>query len=195
MNIKVTLTFVFFTLFIGCKMKSQCDTYTKVINKSIETDYNTFLQENAKKIRNGEFKSDPLDYYTNFNNCNRKGILFSFPKDSIFVMENNIEDDYAGTIVNITSFYMKDKVFFFKSTNKDVDSLNVDRNYILNNKYNDGESYKYISMLKQGKLSKVKVAQTSTCTPLKDMTFLSLIVDKKLKKIYKICSGEVIELK
>lgn len=194
MNIKVvTLTFAIFTLFIGCKMKSQCDTYSKVINKSIETDYNIFFKENAKKIKTGEIKPDPLNFYTSFNTCSRKNILFSFPKDSIFVMENNREDDYAGTVVNTTSFYKKDKVFFFRSTNKDIDSLNVDRNYILNNKYNDGESYKYISQLKQGKLS--KTAQNSSCVPLKDMTFLSLIVDKKLKKIYKICSGKVIELK
>jgi|GEM_PF-3638179 len=193
MNIKVTLTFAIFTLFIGCKMKSQCDTYSKIINKSIETDYNIFFKENAKKIKTGEFKPDPLNFYTSFNTCSRKNILFSFPKDSIFVMENNREDDYAGTVVNTTSFYKKDKVFFFRSTNNDIDSLNVDRNYILNNKYNDGESYKYILQLKQGKLS--KTAQNSSCVPLKDMTFLSLIVNKKLMKIYKICSGKVIELK
>ncbi|CEJ70338.1 hypothetical protein BN1195_02644 [Chryseobacterium oranimense G311] len=64
---------------------------------------------------------------------------------------------------------------------------------LLNNKYNDGESYKYISQLKQGKLS--KTPREANCTPLEDIIFLSLIVDKKLKKIYKICSGKVIELK
>ncbi|MCS4302643.1 hypothetical protein [Chryseobacterium sp. BIGb0232] len=190
MNIKSTIMIFIITIFFtGCKIKSQCNIYSSIINKSIKSDYNKFLKENVSKIKAGEIKIDPLEYYINFNSCNRKNILFSFPKDSIFVMENNVDDDYAGTIVNSTSIYKNNKVFFFRSTNQNIDSLNLDKDYILNN-----SSYAYILKLKQGKLLRTKVLQNSKCIPLKDMTYISLIVDKKLKKIYRVCSEEFVGL-
>ncbi|UKB81361.1 hypothetical protein [Chryseobacterium sp. MEBOG07] len=194
MNIKNTIIIFVVTIFLtGCKMKSQCNIYSSIINRSINSDYNTFLKENVNKLKMGKIKPDPLNHYTSFNSCNRKNILFSFPKDSIFVIENILEDDYAGTTINVTSIYKKDKVFFFRSTSKGIDSLNVDTDYILNDKYTSN-IYRYILELKQNRVSKIKSTDNPKCIPLKDMIYISLIVDKKLKKVYRVCSEKLIRL-
>ncbi|MEY8760864.1 hypothetical protein [Chryseobacterium tongliaoense] len=191
MNTKrILLTFILLTAF-SCKMKSQCDIYTKMISENMKNDYSIFLKKQKVNKAKDEDLNELSAYYSKFNDCNRKQILFDFPKDSIFVMEETIEDDYSGTFNNLTSLYRKDEVTILNTLNTIVKTQKVDRDYILNNKYNDGDTYKYILQLKQNKLSGPK---TSNCIAMKDRTYISLIIDKKVKKIYRVCSGELIEL-
>ncbi|WP_326983920.1 hypothetical protein VUJ46_05100 [Chryseobacterium sp. MYb264] len=63
-----------------------------------------------------------------------------------------------------------------------MDSLIIDSNYILNNKQNNGYTYRYILQLKNEKKLQAKSFTQAKYNPLQDITYVSLIVNQKLKK-------------
>lgn len=189
MNTKNFICIVFvFSILISCITKNQCDLYINTLNKAIEREYNENLEKNRELFKRENVIVDPLDSYTKFNNCERKSILFNYSKDSVIVIDRIRYDDYAGTNTNLTGIYKNNEMISFNAFNKSFKTIKIDKDYIMNNHH-----YNYVLKLKEGNFSNKKMSDYSDCS-LKDITFITLIVNQKVKNIYRVCSGEFVKL-
>ncbi|UKB86079.1 hypothetical protein LF887_10765 [Chryseobacterium sp. MEBOG06] len=190
MNIKKYIyILVILEILVGCKTKNQCDQYVNSINKSIELEYHQNLKTNHELFLKENTYIDPLENYTNFNSCKRKYILFTFPKDTVIVLDRIRHDDYAGTNINLTGIYKDDELLSFNNFSKGFKKIKIDNDYIFNNSH-----YQYIIKLKKGDFSKRKISEFSD-DALKDITFITLIIDQKIKDIYRVYSNELVRIK
>ncbi|BAP30070.1 succinyl-CoA synthetase (ADP-forming) beta subunit [Chryseobacterium sp. StRB126] len=189
MNTKNFLYIIFvLTIFNSCKTKNQCEVYINTLNRVLEKEYNENLNKNRELFVKENVIINHLSDYTKFNTCERKEILFNSPKDTVIVLERIRHDDYAGTNTNLTGIYRNNELLSFNAFNKGFKTIKIDRDYILSNNH-----YNYVLKLKQGKFPSKKMSDYPDCA-LKDITFITLIVNQKIKNIYRICSGEFVKL-
>ncbi|ALR31273.1 hypothetical protein ATE47_12400 [Chryseobacterium sp. IHB B 17019] len=189
MNTKTFISMLFvLAILFSCKTKAQCDMYADALNKVIESEYNQNLNKNRELFKREKISVEPLVDYTKFNNCERKSKLFIYPKDSVIVLDRIRFDDYAGMNTNLTGVYVGNEMISYNAFNKGSKTIKIDKDYILNNNH-----YNYVLKLKKGQFSNKSLSEFPSCA-LKDITFVTLIVNQKISSIYRVCSNELIKI-